>query len=176
MDYFGLFGFDPPRLTLDPAQLQNRFYELSREYHPDRFATRPADERERAESISAHLNDAYRTLRDPLARAEYLLAQRGLDIETQSSKHVPPELLEEVFEMNIALEELRSGDQDARPQLEAEAAKFRAMLEEADAEAAREFAAFDQGDAEALGRLRAIYNRRRYIANLVRDAERTLAQ
>lgn len=174
LDYFAIFGYDPPRLSLDPAALQARFYELSREVHPDRFATAPPPGRDRAEQIAASLNDAYRTLRDPAARAEYLLKLRGLDIESQTS--VPPELLEEVFDMNMALEELRSGDEHARPQLVIAAEKFRAMLADTDAEAAREFAAHDSGDANALARLRSLYNRRRYLSNLVRDAERTLSQ
>ncbi len=55
------------------------------------------------------LNDAYRTLRDPVARAEYLLKEEGFEIGEQRRKNVPPELLEEVFELNMALEELRDG-------------------------------------------------------------------
>ena len=66
------------------------------------------------------LNDAFRTLRDPIPRAEYFLKQRGIEL----SKDVPPELLEEVFELNMALEELRGGDESARPQLDAARERF----------------------------------------------------
>ena len=62
-------------------------------------------EREYALEVTAILNDAYRTLRDPIARALYLLKLEGFDIGEQSTKDVPPELLEEVFELNMALEE-----------------------------------------------------------------------
>ena len=74
------------------------------------------------------LNDAFRTLRDPIARAEYFLEQKSI----VPSKHVPPELLEEVFEMNIALEELRAGDESARPQLVEARERFIHMRDEID--------------------------------------------
>ena len=66
------------------------------------------------------LNDAFRTLRDPVSRAEYFLRESGLEL----SKDAPPELLEEVFELNMALEELRGGDESARPQLVVRAGAF----------------------------------------------------
>ncbi len=53
-----------------------------------------------------------------MKRAEYLLTEEGFPIGEQRSRDVPPELLEEVFELNMMLEELRSGDESARPQLE----------------------------------------------------------
>ena len=58
---------------------------------------------------TARLNDAYRTLRDPMGRAMYLLKLEGFDVGEQGGKDVPPELLEEVFELNMALEEIRDG-------------------------------------------------------------------
>ncbi len=79
---------------------------------------KPEAERQRALDMSSALNDAYRTLRDPIKRAQYLLSLEGFDIGEQRSKDVPPELLEEVFELNMALEEMRGGDDSARPQLE----------------------------------------------------------
>ena len=108
MDYFEVFGL-PRSLSLDGASLQKRFYELSRRYHPDGFARASALERQKAEEASAELNDAYRTLRDPVRRAEYLLKLNGFEIGEQRGSDVPPELLEEAFELNMALEELREG-------------------------------------------------------------------
>src|SRR5215475_5097247 len=94
-----------PRLALDSGDLQRRFYERSREWHPDRFSRAGKDAQEVALERSAVLNDAFRTLRDPVTRAEYFLEQHGIT----ASKTPPPELLEEVFELNMALEELREG-------------------------------------------------------------------
>ncbi|HTY57084.1 MAG TPA: Fe-S protein assembly co-chaperone HscB, partial [Candidatus Binataceae bacterium] len=104
-DYFEAFGIERT-LALDPKDLETRFYALSRKLHPDLFARRSKPERDQAEEDTAQLNDAYRTLRDPVSRAEYLLKLEGFDIGEQGSKDVPPELLEEMFELNLALEEM----------------------------------------------------------------------
>ncbi len=126
-DYYALLGLDR-KLNLDAQDLQQRFYELSRTLHPDRFMRRPEREREYSLDASSILNDAYRTLKDPVKRAQYLLKQEGFDIGEQRSKDVPPELLEEVFELNMALEEMRGGDDSARPQLEQAETNFADML------------------------------------------------
>src|SRR6202142_4682565 len=93
---------------------------------------KPEAERQRALDMSSALNDAYRTLKDPVKRAQYLLTLEGFDIGEQRSKDVPPELLEEVFELNMALEEMRGGDDSARPQLETAEKNFTNMLADVD--------------------------------------------
>src|SRR5581483_3182128 len=118
MNFFEFFALER-KLRIDLDDLQKRFYELSRKWHPDRFSRKPAEEQAQALEATAILNDGYRTLRDPVKRAEYLLKEEGFPIGEQRSKDVPPELLEEVFELNMALEELKSGEESARPQLEA---------------------------------------------------------
>src|ERR1035438_5474544 len=112
MQYYDVLGL-APKLSLDADDLKKRFYEHSREWHPDRFARRGPDEQKKALDTTAMLNDAFRTLRDPVKRAEYFLEQRGLG----PAKTPPAELLEEVFELNMALEELRGGDSSVRSQL-----------------------------------------------------------
>ena len=174
-NYFEFFDL-PPRLHLDTADLERRFYALSRQLHPDLFSRKSEQEKAYSTDASAVLNDAYRTLRDPLRRAEYVLSQNGLEIGEQQSKNVPPELLEEVFELNMALEELRAGDNDAVAPLEAAARKFQAMQDEIDAGLDAAFAAYDAAPGkDALDPIRALLNRRRYIRNLVRDVEAALA-
>ena len=138
--------------------------------HPDVYFRRSPQERQYSLDASAILNDAYRTLRDPIARAEYLLKENGFDIGEQKSANVPPELLEEVFELNMALEEMREGDESARPQLEAAEERFTGMLSEVDAELAARFS--EPGGP--LDAVRKLLNRRRYISNLVRDVEKEL--
>jgi molecular chaperone HscB len=165
-------------LSLDVAGLQKRFYELSRQLHPDRYTRKSERERQFSLEATAILNDGYRTLRDPVKRAEYVLKQNGLDIGEQRSKNVPPELLEEVFELNMALEELREGDSSVRPQLEKAGERFRAMLAGVDRELERQFQEYDQaadGGAEILAKIRATLNRRRYIQNLVGEVEKELS-
>src|SRR5580698_8417075 len=119
--------------------------------------------------MTAVINDAYRTLRDPAARAEYFLKQKGFDL----FKEDPPELLEEVFELNMALEEMRGGDESARPQLDSARERFMGMQSEIDSSLAVLFARQDtQGNA--LDEIAANLNRRRYISNLLRDVDKEL--
>jgi molecular chaperone HscB len=178
-NFYEFFGIER-KLDLDEKALQKRFYELSREWHPDRFSRKGAEEGARAMENTAIINDGYRTLRDPVKRAEYLLTEEGFPIGEQRSKDVPPELLEEVFELNMALEELRSGDESARPQLEEAKGKFMGMRAEIDGQLRSLFAKYDASEGEsetakqALNEIRGVLNKRRYIENLIRDVDKTL--
>ena len=173
-NYYDFFGLEH-RLDLDLRDLEKRFYSLSRQYHPDRYTLKSREEQQYALDATAILNDAYRTLREPLARAEYLLRQNGFDIGEQGTKNVPPELLEEVFELNMALEELRGGDEGARPALEEARNKFIGMRDAIDKELAGKFQEYDHNrDRAVLSDIRGILNRRRYIRNLVNEVEKEL--
>lgn len=170
-DYFVLFELNR-KLSIDEAALQHRFYELSRLYHPDRFAARSPAEQQLALDYTAFLNDGYRIMRDPVRRAEYLLSQEGFDIGEQRSKDVPPELLEEVFELNMMLE---SADRDSG-ELEASRERFQTMLADTGSELKELFSRYDSDGSKAvLSDIRGVLNRRRYIQNLVRDVEKALA-
>ncbi|MEP7354907.1 MAG: Fe-S protein assembly co-chaperone HscB [Acidobacteriota bacterium] len=175
MLYYEALGLDqagPPRLALDPEELKQRFYAQSRQWHPDRFSRASQAEQDKALEMTAVLNDAFRTLRDPVARSEYFLKERGLEL----AKTAPPELLEEVFELNMALEELKDGDESARPQLLVAQTKFSESLSNADAKLGSLFARYDaQPTPESLDAIRDVLNRRRYVSNLVRDVETALA-
>ena len=168
-EYFQFFDL-PEELNIDLADLEKRYYALSRKWHPDRFARKGEAERAEAEQNTALLNDAYRTFRDPVRRAEYVLSHHGLAAAQQSA---PPDLLEEVFELNMALEEIRDGDTSVRPQLEEAERKFLAMQDEVDRNLQGEFVKYDRS-SESLGRIRAILNRRNYIRNLLRDVGKAL--
>jgi molecular chaperone HscB len=173
-DFFQLLGI-PRGLNLSLDELQKRYYALSRQFHPDRFMQKPEAERARALDMSSALNDAYRTLKDPITRAQYLLALEGFDIGEQRSKDVPPELLEEVFELNMALEEMRGGDDSARPQLEQAEKNFAGMLAASDQELAALFVKYDASQSrDVLAQIRNVLNRRKYIFNLVSEVQKTL--
>src|ERR1700710_1098695 len=119
-DFFTFFTL-PRKLHLDTSALEKAFYTLSRKLHPDRFASKPLAEQEAALAQSSQLNDAYRTLKDPILRTQYLLTMEGIELEEQSKaateaartsgvakkQIVPPDLLEEAFELNMQLEEMR---------------------------------------------------------------------
>jgi molecular chaperone HscB len=170
MQYYEALGVEP-KLALNPTDLQRSFYEHSREWHPDRFTRATPEQRQHSLDMTALINDAYRTLRDPVARAEYFLKQNGFEL----SKEAPPELLEEVFELNMALEEMRSGDDSARPQLESAGERFRNMLAEIDAGLEDLFTRYDAIPVKAvLEDIHSSLNRRRYISNLVREVDKEL--
>ena len=191
-DYFAFFGL-PQKLALDLGTLEQRFHSLSWKLHPDHFVRASEDERQISLDLSSQLNDAYRTLGDPVARVEYLLSLSGMRKEGQKRQQAPPELLEEVFELNESLDELRearaSGGNAAemsglRAKLESAQRKFESSLVGVDQELARVSeewdAALDSGaDAAAkkklMERMNEVLNRRSYIRNLVNGVRQELA-
>jgi len=179
-DYYRFFGIEK-KLSLDPAELQSRFYALSRQLHPDLYTrANPAEQRHSLEAASI-LNDGYRVLRDPVLRAEYILKENQFEEGEERSRDVPPELLEEVFELNMQLDELRSGDMDARDPLAESEGRFKAMLSGIDADLQRLFSAYDaaaEGEPRRveLARIRTLLDRRRYVRNLVTEVDKVLAE
>jgi molecular chaperone HscB len=199
--YFSFFSL-PPKLAIDTAALEKSFYTLSRKLHPDRFAAKSATEQEAALRESSLLNDAYRTLKDPIARTEYLLKLEGVELEEQSKaateaaratgkakqQIVPPDLLEEAFELNMQLEEMRGAkkmgedDPQLRRDLLAAKAGFDAKMLATQTELAGLWAKWDAGvDADdAAAKISArdgmvtLLNRRSYLRNLVRDVNDAL--
>src|ERR1700742_3045062 len=105
-DYFAYFGL-PHKLWMGMDGLEQKFLQLSWKLHPDNFVNGSERERELSLQRSSKLNDAYRVLRDPVARVEYLLELQGMRKEGEHKQQAPPELLEEVFELNESLDELR---------------------------------------------------------------------
>jgi molecular chaperone HscB len=109
-DYFTVFGL-PRKLTLDGEALQRRFYELSRQHHPDFHQGAAAEEQAETLARSALINRAYRALRDPLTRVEYLIAlEEGREVREGAADKpkAPRELLEEMLAVQEALEEAKA--------------------------------------------------------------------
>ena len=188
IDYFALFEM-PRQLWIEMSALEQKFLQLSWKLHPDNFVNATEQERELSLKRSSELNDAYRTLRDPIARVEYLLAIEGERKEGEKKQQAPPELLEEVFELNESLDELReakaSGGDLAglKARLEAAEKNFQEKLHEVDGElqsAAREWDAALTGDAatrkKIMAKLNKLLNRRSYIRNLVTNVAKELAE
>src|SRR5688572_30706622 len=107
-DYFSFLGL-PRKLTIAATELERRFRELSRKFHPDYYYNASPAERLASLERSSYLNDAYRILRNPIARIEHLLAIEGLPParSADGTAKVPPSLLEEVFALNEELDEIR---------------------------------------------------------------------
>jgi molecular chaperone HscB len=115
VNYFEVFGL-PRKLAIDSAALQARFYELSRTWHPDFQQGASAEEQGRALEQSALVNAAYRALRDPISRIEYLIRlEEGRDTKEGATvkPQAPPDLLQEMFEIQETLHEARAVGLDA---------------------------------------------------------------
>jgi molecular chaperone HscB len=194
--YFAMFSL-PRKLTIDTIALERDFYKLSRQLHPDLYARKSAEEQAWSLRQSSLLNDAYRTLKDPVARTAYLLKLEGIRVEDENTEvretdtrdrqtkqnRVPADLLEEVFELNMQLEEMRAnlkmGEDDPalRGDLERAQVQFKEMLAVVDEDLRRAWAAWDAAldadDAAAKTRQKdamvALLDRRSYLRNLLRE-------
>lgn len=206
VDYFTFFGL-PAKLNVDVPALEKDFYQLSRKLHPDLSARATSQEQEWSLEQSSLLNDAYRTLRDPIKRTQYLLKLEGVELEEQSKaateqaratgevkkQIVPPDLLEEVFELNMQLEELRMnkkvGEDDPGLTKEIEQhkvtleGKHEGLLEELKTHWQEWDALIERNhDSKApveerrkiTAKMVDVLNRRNYIRNLVRDVNAAL--
>jgi molecular chaperone HscB len=186
VDYFAIFGL-PRKLWIEMSALEQKFLQMSWKLHPDNFVNAPEPERELSLKRSSELNDAYRTLRDPVVRVEYLLEIEGARKEGQHKQQAPPELLEEVFELNESLDELREakasgGDLGTlKSRLEAAEKNFQEKLGELDTQlqsAALEWDAALLGETatrkQIKERLNELLNRRSYIRNLVTNVQKEL--
>jgi molecular chaperone HscB len=107
MDYFARLGL-PAALELEPATLDRAYFARQRQWHPDRFVAKPPDERARASAEAAALNDAYRTLKDPLSRAVYFATLKGIELPGDGKTIDDPELLMEVMDAREELHEASS--------------------------------------------------------------------
>jgi molecular chaperone HscB len=205
-DFFSFFGM-ARKLNLDVKALEREFYTLSRKLHPDMYARADSREQQWALEKSSQLNDAYRTLRDPISRTEYLLKLEGVDLEEQSKSAteraratgqekkqvVPPELLEEVFELNMQLEEARmnkqmgESDEQLANDLRATKQNLESKYRELDQELRGYWNDWDElvdkhpsgeipeGDRKPVrDKMLGLLNRRSYIRNLVRDVNEVL--
>jgi molecular chaperone HscB len=190
-DYFTFLGL-PRKLNVSGDQLEQNFRALSRQFHPDYFYNAAPAERRASLERSSYLNDAYRTLKQPISRIGYLLELEGFGTAgSEQAKQVPPALLEEVFALNeeldevrdlrasgAAAEQLRARIERARQPIEVKRAAHEEQLQKL---SARWDALIENGAAagerrEVLTALRERMLERNYINNLLAGIERELAQ
>jgi molecular chaperone HscB len=201
-DYFSFFGL-PRKLNIDTQKLERDFFQFSRKLHPDVYSRATPQEQAWSLEKSSRLNDAYRTLKDPVSRTAYLLQLEGVQLEEQSkqaTEHaresgemkkqvVPTELLDEVFELNMQLEEARMNkkmgevDEDLTRDLRQTKQNLEGKYSALDQELKQYWTEWDQlVDRESpeqepgliRDRMVSVLNRRTYIRNLVRDVNEVL--
>jgi molecular chaperone HscB len=158
-DHFSRLGLEP-RFDLDETALERAYVAAQRDLHPDRFVGRPVRERRLSAEQSMALNESFAVLRDPLARAEYLLELAGHPMPSESATTSDPALLGEALELRESLAEA-----DGAPAVARLAAEAAALVEAARAEVGRGLAARDwSGAATAVRRLR-------YLARFAAEVE-----
>ncbi|EPB9464728.1 co-chaperone HscB [Vibrio alginolyticus] len=105
MNHFELFGL-PSQFKLDGSLLSSQFRELQKLFHPDNFATGSERDRLMAVQKAAQINDAYQVLKNPISRAEYILAEQGVEIRGEQQTMQDPMFLMEQMELREELEEI----------------------------------------------------------------------
>lgn len=158
--FFALFDL-PERFRLDAAELETRYREKSRRWHPDRFSRAPASERAEVLQRATMLNEAYRTLRSDGKRAEYLLKLRGAELGEDAPKTaLDPDFLMQILEWREELSDAVA-ERDV-----AKIAALKKIVESAHAQLAQQMAdGFEQlehGDATAISQLTTLYYMQRY--------------
>jgi molecular chaperone HscB len=183
VNYFEVFGL-PRRLEIDAADLQRRFYELSRRHHPDFHHGAAPEVQARILDAAARLNAAYRALRDPIARVEYLIRlEEGRETREGAvvKPHAPPELLAEMFEIQEALAEAKTGtlDDATRQTLRDQRDRLRERQAREEARLRGPLSqAWDVGAdrAAALGAFKASLATRAYLRTVIADLDDALAE
>lgn len=106
-NFFELFGL-PVSFELDIQQLSERYRDLQRTVHPDKYANASDRERRLAVEKAAQINEAFQTLKSPMRRARYMLELRGVDFDSERDTHFDPMFLMEQMELREALGEVKS--------------------------------------------------------------------
>lgn len=177
-NYFDVFGLPVDRLMIDISQLEKRFLELSRKYHPDRFASKTPLENQIAHEYSSAINNAYRTLKEPISRAKYVVERQLGSIEEKSA-HVPPDMAEFFFEIHDVLDTIRESNGNA-PELalkEVQKAEqeLREKVKELETNLEQQFAVYDSApDKQNLEKIKEILSERSYIRSFLRQIDNTL--
>jgi molecular chaperone HscB len=167
-DYFALFGL-PRRFRFDGAQLDAAFRALQRDIHPDRYASAGEAERRLALQSSARVNEAYRALKDPVRRAQYLLSLHGIDALGETDTALAQEFLQQQLTRREAIAEAHA---------EGDMPKLEALLEEARAEMTeREASLAERFDAPPdLGKAREAVRELRFLTKVASDIEAAIAE
>ena len=174
-DYFAIFGV-PHGFDIDPAGLERKFHELSRQHHPDRFARASAAERSEALTRMSEINDAYQTLKEPARRRDYVLKLQGLEADPKAKGPIPTDLAESWFEVQEALMEDPAGASAQVARFEAQLGASRRLVDEKIAELERELSqamrAPGGASRERLLALHAETLALNYLDSLERDIQR----
>lgn len=190
LDYFSLLGM-ARKLQFDSQKVENQFHALSRKFHPDFYQGKSPKEQELSLENASALNQAYRTLRDPISKIEYLFQLELGDAEGIRCQ-VPPDLLEEVLDLHSKLEEihhLKKGDDPSEEKkiktyLGAELIVLQGRFQKIEDQIQELSVKWDhipaKDQAKSVERknllleLRNVLSQRTYLSNVIEDIKRTI--
>ena len=158
------------RFGLDPAELERAYLARSRVVHPDYHSAGSDSELAASLELSAALNEAYNTLRDPFRRADYLLGLEG-GPSASDHKQMPPAFLAEMLEARERIEESRGKPAEVA-KLDAEfGSRFETIMKQVGLlfTKAEQFPAGDRERANLLTQVRGLLNAAKYVRGLLRD-------
>lgn len=160
MDFFERLGL-PRRFSLDAADLEREYLARSRALHPDYHQLKSTAEQAASVELTAALNEAYSTLKDPFPRAEYLLKLEGGPTASEM-KEMPAAFLEEMLELRMEIAELTPDSREA-------VAMEKRLVERRDEMLKRVGELLEGSTATRLAESRRLLNATKYINNLIRD-------
>ncbi len=170
-NYFDLFGL-PVAYVLDTGALSDRYRELQRVVHPDRYASASDQDQRLALQQATLANEAYQTLRDPLKRALYMLQLQGIDTDQETAITRDPAFLMQQMELREALADVR-GQDDPAQRLDELMRDIRGMIE---AEVARLAVQLETATPEQLEAARESVDRMQFLNKLYNEAEAVEAE
>jgi molecular chaperone HscB len=176
--YYDVLGYDHEFLMLDAGDLEKRFFELSKLYHPDRFANKSPLEIQISHDCSAAVNNAYRTLRNPVTRAKYFVEKKFGSTEEKSAK-VPMDMADQFFEIQDVLDSIRDSHEtppsETVREVREEEAMFGKKIVDLDQKLRAKFSEYDAAPADTvLQEMQEILSERSYIRSFLRQIDRVL--
>jgi molecular chaperone HscB len=177
---YQVLGFDNERMNVDPQDLENRLFQLSKKFHPDRFAGGTPHEIRYSHDHSSAINNAYRILKSPISRAKYLVERELGSIEEKSAS-VPVDMADLFFETHDYLDEIRDSNGDApesaiRAVQEAEAG-FREKVQQLEKDLQQKLLLYDEQPAKkVIEEMKEILSHRSYIESFLRQIDNTLGR
>jgi molecular chaperone HscB len=180
VDYYTILGYSGVVLCLDPSDMEKRFIELNKKFHPDRFASKSGLEVQLSHDWSSAVNNAYRTLKNPVSRAKYLVEKEFGSIEEKSAK-VPVDMAESFFEVQDVMDTIR--DADGNPpeasvrEVRRAEDELRGKVKSLEAQLQEKFREYDANrEKTVVSAIKEILSERSYIVSFLRQIDALLNQ
>jgi molecular chaperone HscB len=177
---YEVLGYDSPKLIVDTADLEERLFRLSKKFHPDRFAGKSAEEIQLSHDHSSAINNAYRTLKNPLTRAKYAVERELGSIEEKSAS-VPMDMADLFFEVQDHLDAIREGNgnppQEALKAVSVAESELREKVKQLEKELLQKFIQYDADpDRKIIEEMKEILSHRSYIQSFLRQVDTVLGR